>query len=99
MSRKGVKNDPHPPGVRRPSAGIHFGLGHNAASKISRTGWRRSRRAAEELIRHGRVEVNGERAELGCSVDPLRDRVSLDSKPVSLRSRGFLLSSISQPVA
>jgi pseudouridine synthase len=43
-----------------------------------------SRRAAEELIRQGRVEVNGEKAEIGCSVDPLEDRVTLDAKPLSL---------------
>jgi 23S rRNA pseudouridine2605 synthase len=50
-----------------------------------------SRRAAEELIRQGRVEVNGERAELGCSVDPLTDRISLDAKPVSLGTQRLVL--------
>jgi pseudouridine synthase len=51
-----------------------------------------SRRAAEELIRQGRVEVNGEKAQIGCSVDPLRDRVSLDSKPVSLREHKLVVA-------
>ncbi len=50
-----------------------------------------SRRAAEELIRQGRVEVNGERAELGRSVDPAGDRVTLDSKPVSLQKQRLII--------
>ncbi len=58
-----------------------------------------SRRAAEELIRHGRVEVNGERAELGRSVDPVTDLVASTQSRFLFRSRGFLSSSISQPVA
>ena len=37
-----------------------------------------SRRAAEELIAAGRVTVNGRRAALGESADPLRDRVEVD---------------------
>jgi pseudouridine synthase len=51
-----------------------------------------SRRAAEELIRQGRVEVNGDRAELGRSVDPLRDRISLDAKPVSLPAQRLVIA-------
>ncbi len=51
-----------------------------------------SRRAAEELIRQGRVEVNGRKAELGLSVDPLKDRVRLDGKSVTLRTQRVLLS-------
>jgi len=51
-----------------------------------------SRRAAEELIRQGRVEVNGEKAELGRSVDPLRDRVRLDEKPVFLQTQRIILA-------
>ena len=42
-----------------------------------------SRRAAEELIRQGRVKVNDEAAELGCSVNPLKDHVRLDGKLVT----------------
>ena len=33
-----------------------------------------SRRAAEELVRQGRVTVNGHKAEIGQSVNPDRDR-------------------------
>ncbi|MCA9722208.1 MAG: rRNA pseudouridine synthase, partial [Gemmatimonadetes bacterium] len=36
-----------------------------------------SRRQSEELIRTGKVRVNGRVAELGSSVDPARDRVSV----------------------
>lgn len=39
-----------------------------------------SRRACEELIRQGRVSVNGDTAKLGDSADPGRDRVCLDGE-------------------
>ncbi len=51
-----------------------------------------SRRAAEELIRQGRVEVNAEKAELGRSVDPLKDSIRLDGKPVLLQSQRIILA-------
>lgn len=41
-----------------------------------------SRRAAEQLIADGRVSVNGQRASLGDSADPGRDRVDLDGTPI-----------------
>lgn len=41
-----------------------------------------SRRAAEELIRAGRVTVNGETAALGMSADPDTDTVCLDGRPL-----------------
>jgi 23S rRNA pseudouridine2605 synthase len=41
-----------------------------------------SRRAAEDLIRAGRVEVNGEVVALGATADPSRDTVSLDGESV-----------------
>lgn len=41
-----------------------------------------SRRAAEELIRAGRVTVNGVVAELGMSADPDTDTVCLDARPL-----------------
>ncbi len=46
-----------------------------------------SRRACEELIRQGRVTVNGETASLGRSVEPEQDRVELDGKPVQKEQR------------
>ena len=41
-----------------------------------------SRRKAEELIRAGRVRVDGEVARIGANVDPARQRITLDGKPV-----------------
>ena len=44
-----------------------------------------SRRGSEALMSAGRVRVNGEVAsELGCKVDPARDRVTVDGVPVAL---------------
>jgi 23S rRNA pseudouridine2605 synthase len=42
-----------------------------------------SRRKAEELIAAGRVRVNGEIAHTGQSVDPDRDKIVVDGKPLS----------------
>ena len=44
-----------------------------------------SRRAVEELIAHGRVTVNGERAHLGRRIDPSKDQVEVDGSPVPVR--------------
>ncbi|HEX9638464.1 MAG TPA: pseudouridine synthase [Acidobacteriota bacterium] len=42
-----------------------------------------SRRHAEQLVREGRVTVNGERlSDLARRVDPARDRVQVDGRPV-----------------
>ncbi|MDY7075371.1 MAG: pseudouridine synthase [Chloroflexota bacterium] len=46
-----------------------------------------SRRACEELIRQGRVKVNGRAAQLGQKADPNRDRITLDGKPVRVKNR------------
>ena len=42
-----------------------------------------SRRAAEELLRQGRVRVNGQPAALGDRADPETDAVTLDGQPLS----------------
>ena len=44
-----------------------------------------SRRACEELIADGRVEVNGEVAALGRRVDLDTDRIAVDGTPVAVR--------------
>jgi 23S rRNA pseudouridine2605 synthase len=51
-----------------------------------------SRRAAEELIRQGRVEVNGHKAEIGSSVDPLRDETRVDGRLVFLEGQKIYLA-------
>lgn len=42
-----------------------------------------SRRHAEELVAAGRVRVNGKAATIGQSVDPARDEITVDGKPVA----------------
>jgi pseudouridine synthase len=42
-----------------------------------------SRRQAEELIREGRITVNGRLARIGDKVDPARDHIKVDGKLVS----------------
>ena len=45
-----------------------------------------SRRAGEQIILEGRVEVNGETvSELGRKIDPLHDKISVDGQ--ALRSK------------
>jgi pseudouridine synthase len=41
-----------------------------------------SRRKAEELVAAGRVRINGAVAETGQSVDPSRDAITVDDKPI-----------------
>ncbi|MBL9175392.1 MAG: rRNA pseudouridine synthase [Verrucomicrobiales bacterium] len=56
-----------------------------------------SRRAAERLITSGQVSVNGRTAdELGIRVDPARDSVSVDGRPV--RARRKLYVALNKPV-
>jgi 23S rRNA pseudouridine2605 synthase len=50
-----------------------------------------SRRASEEIIQAGRVAVNGEPVcTLGVKVDPERDHVKLDGKPVKARRKIYV---------
>ena len=50
-----------------------------------------SRRHAEDLIRAGRVTVNGCVAQLGMSVDPVLDAVCVDGEPVSIASESMTI--------
>lgn len=45
-----------------------------------------SRRKAEDMIRAGRVRVDGVVAEIGTKVDPARQRVTVDGKPLAAPS-------------
>jgi len=50
-----------------------------------------SRRASEQVMREGRVTVNGQPVqELGSKVDPARDRVSVDGRPVKAKRKLYL---------
>lgn len=53
-----------------------------------------SRRAAEDLIRQGRVLVNGKRATLGQRVEPSKDKVEVDGSrvQVDLQRKYYLLN-------
>jgi pseudouridine synthase len=48
-----------------------------------------SRRKAEELIRAGRIRVNGVTASLGATADPEKDEISLDGRPVVAQPRAY----------
>jgi pseudouridine synthase len=50
-----------------------------------------SRREAEEMIRHSRVQINGVLAHLGQKVDPQKDAIAIDGKPVSEKQRPALI--------
>ncbi len=50
-----------------------------------------SRRGAEECIRQGRVQVNGQIAELGQSITPDDDLVQLDGKTVASERKVYLV--------
>ena len=56
-----------------------------------------SRRAAEDLIRAGRVRVNGRRAELGDKVDPAKDEVQVDGSLIPL-APGLVHYLLNKPV-
>jgi 23S rRNA pseudouridine2605 synthase len=50
-----------------------------------------SRRASEQLILEGRVEVNGEPVrKLGTKVDPLHDQVEVDGRPVRAKRKLYV---------
>lgn len=49
---------------------------------LSRAGYG-SRRSCEELIKTGRVKVNGKPASLGMKADPAKDKISLDGKTIA----------------
>jgi len=57
-----------------------------------------SRRKAEELIQHGRVNVNGEVVTvLGSKADPRRDRITVDGRPLA-PSRNLTYLLLNKPI-
>jgi pseudouridine synthase len=50
-----------------------------------------SRRKCEELIRAGRVKVNGKVVEIGASANPNKDKISVDEKPIILEKKVYVL--------
>ncbi|MCH9713861.1 MAG: rRNA pseudouridine synthase [Cyanobacteria bacterium] len=50
-----------------------------------------SRRRAEDLLRAGRVRVNGQRASLGDRADPSRDAIAIDGQPLAAAAAPLLL--------
>lgn len=43
-----------------------------------------SRRSVEDMIRRGRIQINGRKAELGDKIDPAKDKVEVDGSTVPL---------------
>ncbi|MCS7178875.1 MAG: rRNA pseudouridine synthase [Anaerolineae bacterium] len=62
---------------------------------LARAGWG-ARRTCEDLIRQGRVTVNGQVAQLGQKVDPQRDRIEVDGQPIRL-PRTFTYIALHKP--
>lgn len=56
-----------------------------------------SRRACEELIRQGRVTVNGRQAQIGDSADPAHDAIRVDGAPIRIR-RAHTYILVNKPV-
>ena len=51
-----------------------------------------SRRQAEQLIRAGRIRINGQVVTaMGCTADPARDRITCDNKPVVQEEKMYVL--------
>ena len=51
-----------------------------------------SRRKCEELIVQGRVRVNGQViTQLGAKVDPTRDTIEVDGRPIVLEEKVYIL--------
>src|SRR5688572_18351127 len=57
---------------------------------MSRAGFG-SRRASEDIIRAGRVRVNGRVATLGDKADPKVDRVTVDGEPLTFEERIYIM--------
>ncbi len=56
-----------------------------------------SRRACEQLIAQGRVAVNGAPATLGMRVDPTRDAITVDGKPLNPPQQSYVYLMLHKP--
>ena len=56
-----------------------------------------SRRGADELVAAGRVTVDGRPATLGERVDPARQEVAVDGRPIGARDRRPLYLALHKP--
>jgi 23S rRNA pseudouridine2605 synthase len=77
------RQSPSPKKVRPSATTAEPHEGERLQKVLARAGLG-SRRVCEELIRAGRVTVNGQVAELGVRIDPQSDRVELDGARVPL---------------
>ncbi len=50
-----------------------------------------STRKCEELIRQGKVSINGAIARIGQHADPSKDRITVNGKPITLEKKVYLL--------
>lgn len=57
-----------------------------------------SRRASEDLIRQGRVKVNGETIELGAKADPQNDTITVDGVPLRVEDQQKIYIALNKPV-
>jgi pseudouridine synthase len=57
-----------------------------------------SRRASEDLIRQGRVRVNGETIELGAKADPKTDTITVDGDPLKLEHHEKIYIALNKPI-
>lgn len=55
-----------------------------------------SRRKAEELIKQGRVKVNGQTVKIGDSADPDVDKIMVDGKPIGAQEKVYF--ALNKPV-
>ncbi len=56
-----------------------------------------SRRSCEEIIRAGRVQVNGRTATLGTKVDTAVDQIVVDGKKVNFNQEAFVYIALNKP--